>query len=65
MEWPRAKDVGQGVLKEDPQDCLAHLGLALEAARSGDRDRAMLMTKKAEQLDPSAEELFQIGTFIK
>ncbi|MCL5280908.1 MAG: tetratricopeptide repeat protein [Planctomycetes bacterium] len=61
VEDNRAEDVWARILKEDPQNCLAHLGVALEAARSGDRDRAMMMTKKAEQLDPSAEELLQVG----
>jgi tetratricopeptide (TPR) repeat protein len=57
----RAKDVWTRILKEDPQNCLAHVGLACEAARSGDRRGALLMAKKAEQLHPSAEETLQIG----
>lgn len=57
----RARDVWGRILQEDPENCFAHLGLAWHAARSGDRDGAVLMAKKAEQLNPSSKDAFEIG----
>jgi len=51
----------QNVLEKDPQNCLAHIYLGLEAARSGDQGKAILMAKRAETLSPSARDFSEIG----
>ena len=62
MRDKRAISVWQRVLEKDPESCLAHTFIGLEAARSGDRDKALLMAKRAEKLNPSIGELYDIGT---
>lgn len=57
----RAKGVWEQVLEEDPNNCAAHTYVGLEAAQSANRDKALLMAKKAERLKSSAEDVFEIG----
>lgn len=49
------------ILEQDPQNCSAHIYLGIEAAKVGDRDRALLMVKQAEKLSPTAHDFFGIG----
>jgi len=57
----RAPDVWVRVLEEDPQNSKAYVWLARQAARSGDRDKAISLAKKAEQLKPFAEDVFDVA----
>ncbi|MHC4434762.1 MAG: tetratricopeptide repeat protein [Planctomycetota bacterium] len=57
----RAIDVWQQVLEKDPENCLAHACIGFEAEKSGDRGKAILMAKRAEKLNPSAEDAFTIA----
>lgn len=58
----RATDVWEQILEKDPQNCLSHAYVGLEAVKSCNRSKAMLMAKRAEKLNPSSpEELFTIG----
>lgn len=57
----RAVNVWQQILEKEPDNCLAHIHIGLEALKSGDRGKAMLMAKRAEKLNPSVEENFTIG----
>jgi tetratricopeptide (TPR) repeat protein len=57
----RAVSVWEQVLKKDPKNCLAHIYLGREATRSGDRDKALIMAKRAEKLDPSVEDFPELG----
>jgi tetratricopeptide (TPR) repeat protein len=61
MRDKRAISVWQRVLEKDPENCFAHIFIGWEAAKSGDRDEALLMAKKAEKLNPSIGELPEIG----
>ena len=58
----RADGVWEQVLDEDPNNCAAYIYIGLKAARTGNRDKAILMVKKARELKPSAENVFEIGT---
>ena len=58
----RALAIWQRVLDEDPEDCLAHIYLGIEAANAGDRGRALLMARRAENLNPTARDMHEIGT---
>jgi tetratricopeptide (TPR) repeat protein len=57
----RALNIWQQVLEKEPDNCLAHIYIGLEAEKSGDRGKAMLMAKRAEKLKPSVEDIFTIG----
>ena len=57
----RAMNVWQRVLEKDPKNCLAHIYVGWEAAKSGDRGKALLMAKRAEKLNPSVDNIFEIG----
>lgn len=57
----RAINIWERVLKKDPKNCLAHIYVGEEAAKFGDRGKALLMAKRAEKLDPSVEDVFEIG----
>jgi len=57
----RAIIVWQRVLEQDPNNCLAHIYIGWEEAKSGDRGKALLMAKRAEKLNPSVQEVFEIG----
>lgn len=59
----RAMIVWQQVLEKDPKNCLAYTYMGLEAAKSGDRSKALLMSKKAEELQSSVEDAYEIGRF--
>jgi tetratricopeptide (TPR) repeat protein len=57
----RALSVWQRVLEKDPKNCVAHIHIGEESARSGNRGNALLMAKRAEKLNPSADNIFEIG----
>jgi len=57
----RATTVCQQILDKDPDNCLAHIYFAWDEAKSGDRDKALLMAKRAEELQQSADDLVEIG----
>lgn len=57
----RALDVWQEILQKDPRNCLAHIYVGFEAAISGDREKALFMAKCAGELQPSAEEAFDLA----
>jgi tetratricopeptide (TPR) repeat protein len=57
----RVRKVAQRILSEDPENCFAHILLALEAARSGERPEALRLVQQAEALSPVAEESAYIG----
>jgi tetratricopeptide (TPR) repeat protein len=57
----RALWVWQRVLEQDPRSCVAHIYLGIEAAANGDRAKALLMAKRAEKLNPSASDVFEVG----
>lgn len=57
----RAINIWERVLKKDPKNCLAHIYVGKEAAKFGDRGKALLMAKRAEKLDPSVEDVLEIG----
>ncbi len=57
----RAPDAWDCVLKKDFSNCMAHLFLGIKALESGDSGKAALLAKRAERLDPTADESVQIG----
>jgi tetratricopeptide (TPR) repeat protein len=57
----RAQTIWQQVLEEDPKNCFAYRYLGWEAAKSGDRNKALLLLKKAETLQSSVRDAFGIG----
>jgi len=57
----RATEILQQLLEMDRENCTAHVYIGMELAKSGDRDRAMLMAQKAQELTPSAEDMLSIG----
>lgn len=57
----RALSVWQQVLEEAPKNCIAHTYIGWEAAKSGDRDKALFMAKKAEELQSSIRDVCEIG----
>jgi len=57
----RAIWIWRRVLQEDPMNCSAYIRLGEEAAKSGNTGQALLMAKRAEKLNPSVENLFDIG----
>lgn len=61
MNHSRAVYVWRQVLQKDPDNCLAHVHLGLEAVKSGDRAKGLIMAKRAERLDPSVEDVYMIG----
>ena len=58
----RARSVWQEVLEEEPENCLAHSHLASEAAKSGDRDKAIVMANKADKLASSEGDIFDVAS---
>jgi tetratricopeptide (TPR) repeat protein len=56
-----AKSVCQRILEQDPKNCSAHIYLGMEAAKAGDQDRALLMVRCAENLDPTVLNFVGIG----
>lgn len=57
----RAMSIWERILEKDPDNCLAHAYVGHEALKSGDRGKALLMAKKAEELHSSAQDIFLIG----
>jgi len=57
----RAMTVWKQVLEKDPNGCFAHIGIGFEAAKTGDRGKALLMAKRSEKLTPSAHDLSEIA----
>jgi tetratricopeptide (TPR) repeat protein len=57
----RAKDIWRRVLEQDPESCLAHIYLGILAAKTGDKDKALLMARKAEEGHPTAHDVEQIA----
>ena len=58
----RAAEIWARVLKEEPENCIAYIYLAMLAAKTGDNDRALLMVKKAEELQTRADQLVEIAS---
>lgn len=61
LDDARAQSVWQEVLDDDPENSLAHAYLASYAAKSGDRDKATLMAKKADKLASSKEDILNVA----
>jgi tetratricopeptide (TPR) repeat protein len=61
----RALWVWQRVLQKDPDNCLAHIYLGIDAAAAGDRAKALLMAKRAEKLSRSERDVSEIGRLYK
>ena len=57
----RAMRVWQQVLDRDPKNFLAHAYIGWEAAKSGDKDKSLLMSKRAEEFASSARDFFELG----
>lgn len=57
----RAPDIWARVLQQDPEDCRAHIYLGTVAAQSGDKGKALLMAKRAEELRPTVQNLEEIA----
>lgn len=57
----RAMEIWQQVLEMDRENCTAHAYIGMELAKSGNRDKAMLMAQRAQELTPSAEDMLSIG----
>lgn len=53
-----AMEIWQQVLEMDQENCAAHAYIGIQSAKSGDRDKALLMAKKAEKMEPSSKEYF-------
>jgi len=53
--------IWEQVLQEEPENCLAHIYIGQAAAKSGDRDKALFMVNKSKRLNPSVEEIFEVG----
>jgi tetratricopeptide (TPR) repeat protein len=48
-------------VEKQPNSCTAQADAAVETAESGDRDKALLMARTAERLNPSAHDAFLIA----
>jgi tetratricopeptide (TPR) repeat protein len=57
----RAMGVWQQILSKDSKNCMAHIYIGFELAKSGDRGKALLMAKRAENLNPLVRDVFDIG----
>ena len=58
----RARSVWQKVLEEEPENSQAHCHLAFEAAESGDRDKAIIIARKADKLASSNEDILNVAS---
>ncbi len=56
-----ALSVWQRILEQDPNHCLAHVYLGIEALKSGYRNKALDMVKRAESLSPTIRDFWDIG----
>jgi tetratricopeptide (TPR) repeat protein len=64
MHDERAISTWQQVLEKDPNNYFAYAYIEREAAKSGEKDKSILMAKKLEELHPSsAEEVADIARF--
>jgi len=61
LDDERARSVWQEVLEEEPENSQAHSYFAFEAAKSGDRDNAIVMAKKADKLASSKEDSLDVA----
>lgn len=59
----RAVEIWERILEKDPENCLAHTYLAIEAAKSGNREKALTMARQAENFAHTALDLFEMGRF--
>lgn len=57
----RATGIWQRVLEHQPTNCRAHIYMGLDAARSSDRGKALLMAKRAEKLCSTAQDVHEIA----
>ena len=57
----RALSIWEQVLEKDSENCFAHVNIGWQAARSGDRNKARTLAKKAETLRSTAEDAAEIG----
>lgn len=53
--------IWQRILEQDPDHCMAHVYLGIEAIKSGNRDKALDMLKRAENLSPTIRDYLDIG----
>ena len=65
LDDARARSVWQEVLDEDPENSLTHAYLASYAAKSGDRDKAIVMAKKADKLASSKEDILNVAALYQ
>jgi len=56
-----ASKIWKCLLEQDPNNCVAHVYLGIEAVKSGDREKALDMVKRAESLSPTIRDFFEIG----
>ncbi len=61
LDDERALNLWKEVLKEEPENSLAHSYFGSKAAKSGDRDKALLMAKKADKSASSGRDFVQVG----
>jgi tetratricopeptide (TPR) repeat protein len=57
----RAKDIWRRVLEQAPESCLAYTYLGILAAKTGDKDKAILMARKAEEGHPTVQDIEEIA----
>ncbi len=57
----RAKDVWRRVLEQEPESCLARIYLGILAAKTGDKDQALLMARQAEERRPTVQDIEEIA----
>jgi tetratricopeptide (TPR) repeat protein len=57
----RAAEIWTQVVKQDTRNCRAHIYLGLLAAKTGDRNKGLLLARQAEELDPTTEEREEIA----
>jgi tetratricopeptide (TPR) repeat protein len=57
----RAMSIYDRILEKDPKNCRVHISLGLQAAKSGDWEKAHIMAEKAEQLRSTAQDASEIG----
>jgi len=53
--------IWQRILEQDPDHCMAHVYLGIEAIKSGNRDKALDMLERAENLSPTIRDYLDIG----
>jgi tetratricopeptide (TPR) repeat protein len=58
----RAADVWRRVLEIDAHSCIAYIYLGILATKTGDREKAVLLAKQAEELHPTALDMEEIAT---